>query len=196
VSDSGLPYVPSVEDMANAIGKVRKMMEDDPEFRKELEEGRPSGNPIQLGPRLPTSEEWAKLQIKGAQDNAQKWLDRTVRPKKNFKEEALRETSRRRFHDSMERVLRDELWEGGMALVDESETMATITKRGAAVYAKGVSDRETKIRRVVDNLRPERLALAATIDELPVATDADREAKMVANLRGLKAIGARRRGVS
>ena len=188
--------IPSVDDMAEVIEQVKQYMEDNPEFRAELEEGHPSGNPITLGPRLPTPEDWAALQVKGAQDNAAKWLANTTHPKKNFKEEALRETSRARYHSSMEEALRENRWEGGMALVDESETMAIIQKRGSGAYSGGVADRADKITRRVKELHPDRLALAAAIDALPVSTDAEREAKIIANVRGLKAIGKKRRGAS
>ena len=196
MADNGFPVVRSVEDMALAIEATKQIMDEDPEFRQELEEGYPSGNPITLGPRLPTAEEWTRLQIKGAADNAAKWLERTTKPKKNFKEEALKATSRARYKNSMERVLANDLWAGGMELVDESETMAIITKRGADVYRKGVQDRETKIRRRVAELREARLALCSTIDAMPVGTDTEREAKMIDNKRGLQAIGRARRGAS
>jgi len=194
VAENTLLSVPSIEDMAVAIAATMQLMQEDPEFRAELEVGRPSGNPIQLGPRLPSAAEWADLQIKGARDNASKWLERTTRPKKNFKEEALRATSVARFHDSMSKVLSEKRWEGGMALVDESETIATIAAGGAGVYTSGVERRKAKIQRRVAELRESRLALCSTIDAMPVATDSDRESKMIANMRGLKAIGLARRG--
>jgi len=194
MADSGFPFVPSIAEMRDLIDGTLEEMENDEEFRHELTEGHTSGNPMTLGPRLPSPEDWADLQVAGATANATKWLNRTTKPKKNFKEEALRATSRARYHDSMERVLREEVWEGGMALVDESETIATIQKRGASVYSKGVEDRKPKILRRVKELHADRLALAATVDALPVGTDAEREAKMIANKRGLQAIGAKRRG--
>lgn len=195
MTESTKAFVPSVEDMHNAIEGMKQAMEEDPEWREELEVGRPSGNPIVLGPRLPTPEDWAAEQIAGAKAKAAKWLKNTVHPKKNFKEEALRATSRERYHDSMERVLAEDRWEGGMALVDESEAMNIIEKRGAAAYSKGVEDRAAKIQRRVKELHADRLALVATTDTMPVSTAAEREAKMIANLHGLIAIGQRRRGV-
>ena len=194
MADNALLFIPSIEDMALAIEATKQVMDEDPEFRKELEEGHPSGNPITLGPRLPTADEWTDLQIKGARDNAAKWLERTTRPKKNFKEEALKPTSRDRYRSSMEQVLAKDLWAGGMALVDESETIATIQAGGAGVYTSGVERRKAKIRRRVAELREARLALASTIDAMPVGTDSEREAKMIANKRGLQAIGLERRG--
>jgi len=194
VADSGFPYVPSVADMAAAIRAKKEEIENDEELRHELTEGHTSGNPMTLGPRLPSPEEWATLQIKGAKDNAQKWLDRVSKPKKNFKEEALKATSRARYKNSMENVLAKDLWAGGMANVDESETIAIIQKRGTAAYSSGVEARSAKITRRVKDLHGDRLALCSTIDAMPVSTDSEREAKMIANKRGLQAIGEERRG--
>ena len=192
--DNALLSIPSIEDMALAIEATKQIIEEDPELRKELDEGHPSGNPITLGPRLPSVDEWTDLQIKGARDNAAKWLERTTKPKKNFREEALKATSRARYRTSMEEVLAKDLWAGGMALVDESETIATIAAGGSAVYVSGVERRRAKIRRRVAELREDRLALAVQIDAMPVGTDSEREAKMIANKRGLQAIGLARRG--
>ena len=194
MTDNGMSYLPTIEDMEEAIARKKDQIESDEEYRHELVEGHTSGNPMTLGPRLPSPEEWTSLQIKGAQDNAAKWLERVTKPKKNFKEEALKASSVERYHDSMARVLTEKSWEGGMENVNETETIDTIKRRGASVYSKGVQDREPKILRVNKEMAGDRLALAATIDGLPVATDADREAKMIANKRGLQAIGKARRG--
>lgn len=193
MSDGGLGFVPSVEDMGMAIADTQELIANDEELAHELLEGHTSGNPMTLGPRLPSPADWAELQIKGAKDNAAKWLQNTTHPKKNFKEEALRATSVARYKDSMARVIAEGTWEGGMALVNESEAMAIIAKRGATPYSQGIADRAAKILRRVTELHSARLALCVTVDALPTATESDREAKMIANLRGLKAIGAARR---
>ena len=194
MTDSGMPYLPTIEDMAEAIDRKKAQIDSDEEYAHELIEGHTSGNPMTLGPRLPSPEEWTALQIKGAQDNANKWLERVTKPKKNFKEEALKSSSVARYHDSMSRVLSEGSWECGMGNVNETETIDTIKRRGAGVYSKGVQDREPKILRVNKEMQGDRLALAATVDGMPVATDSDREAKMIANKRGLQAIGKSRRG--
>ncbi len=186
----------SVVELIGLIGAVREKMDTDEEFGQELREGHTSGNPMILGPRLPTAEDWATAQVKGATDNANKWLTNTIRPKKNFKEEALRGTTIARYKESMQRVINEGTWEGGMALVDESETIATIERMGSTVYTKGITDRKPKIRRVIAALREDRLAVCAVIDAMPVSTDAEREDKMIQNKRALQAIGRRRRGAS
>lgn len=188
--------VSTIDDMAARIAAKREQIENDEDLARELTEGHPSGNPITLGPRLPDPTEWADEQVKGSKANKDKWLRRTTKPRKNFKEEALKSGSRERYKESMEKVLDEDRWAGGMELVDESETIAIIEKRGADAYAKGVEDRKAKITRRVKELHPDRLALASVIDDMPTTTDEEREAKMIENKRGLQAIGKKRRGVS
>ncbi len=191
---TALPVVPSIDDMLESINATRERMETDEEFLQSLENPHPSGNPITLGPRLPEAAAWAADQVAGATAKAEKWLYNTTHPKKNFKQEALSKKSVDRFHDSMQKALSEKRWEGGMANVNESEAIAIIEAGGSTVYASGVSRRKAKIERVVAAVRPDRLALCSTIDAMPVATDGEREAKMVANKRGLQAIGKKRRG--
>lgn len=189
-----LVSVPTIDEMLGMIEETKARMETDEEFLKELTEGHPSGNPISLGPRLPDAATWAADQVAGATAKAEKWLKNTTKPKKNFKEEALKAKSVDRFHDSMSKVLSEKRWEGGMANVDEAEAIKIIEAGGSSPYSSGVTRRKAKIERVVKELHADRLALAATVDSLSVATDADREAKMIANKRGLQAIGKKRRG--
>lgn len=189
-----LVELPSVDDMVGRLKETRERMETDEEFLKSLVDPHPSGNPISLGRRIPTPEEMTDLQVKGVRDNKEKWLKRTTHPKKNFKEEALRPQAVERYKESMRKVIDEDRHAGGMALVNESETMAIIEAVGSEGYAKAVEARKAKILRVHKELDSDRLALASEIDGMDVATDGDREAKMIANKRGLQAIGKKRRG--
>jgi len=81
-----------------------------------------------------------------------------------------------------------------MRLVDEDETMKIIEAGGETPYSSGVTRRKAKIQRVVEELHGQRLALTQVIDRMDTSTDEAREAKMVANKRGLQAIGTKRRG--
>jgi len=186
--------VGSIEEIGAAIAAKMDEIENDEELRTGLLEGMPSGNPISLGPRLPSPETWAEEQIAGAEAKAPKWLKNTTHPRKNFKEEALRPEAIERYKVSMRKVIEQGLHEGGMRLVDESETMAIIEARGAGAYSSGVRDRKPKIVRRVKELHPLRLALCAHIDDMDTSTDAARETKMIENKRGLQAIGKARRG--
>lgn len=194
MSPNPLGDLPSVDDMLGKINDTRERMETDEEFYKSLTDPHPSGNPMTLGRRIPTPEEMTDLQVQGAQNNADKWLKRVTNPKKNFKEEALKQTTVDRYNNSMQKVISEDRFRGGMANVNESETIDIIKAGGSGVYSGGVARRKAKILRVHKELDSDRLALASEVDGMPVATDGDREAKMIANKRGLQAIGKKRRG--
>lgn len=194
MAENPLASIPSVDDMLGRINETRGRMDTDEEFLAEVIGEKKSGNPISLGRRIPTPEDMTDLQIKGVEDNKEKWLKRTTNPKKNFKEEALRPTAVERYKDSMRKVIDEDRHKGGMELVNESETMEIIKAVGAEGYAKGARARKAKILRVHKELDSDRLALASEIDAMEKVTDSDREAKMIANKRGLQAIGKKRRG--
>lgn len=194
MSDSTILEVPSIAEIGARIAAMMERIEEDEELRTELLEGAPSGNPISLGPRLPSADDWAEEQVAGAEAKADKWLKKTTHPKKNFKEEALKPEAQNRYKNSMRKVIEEDRHAGGMALVDESETLAIIQARGSGCYSSGVRDRKAKIVRRVKELHPMRLALCAEIDKMDTSTDAARETKMVTNKRGLQAIGKARRG--
>jgi hypothetical protein len=177
-----------------AIAASLAEIASDDVLRRELNEGRPDGNPITLGPRLPTAADWAEEQVKGATAKGSKWLKNTTNPKKNFKTEALKPEAQERYKNSMQKVLAEDRHAGGMRLVDEDEAMKIIAAGGEGPYISGVTRRKAKIQRVVEELHSSRLALTQVIDKMDTSTDEAREAKMVANKRGLQAIGTKRRG--
>lgn len=196
MADNGIPAVPSILEMLGTINQNRQRMETDESFLKSLTDPHPSGNPISIGRRIPTPDKIVELQLKGVSDNAQKWLTNTVTPKKNFKEEALKPQAVQRYKNSMQKVIAEDRQAKGMALVDESEAIATVQALGTGAYTNGVTARKGKILRVAKELDSDRLALAAAVDALPVSTDGEREAKMIANKRGQQAIGNKRRGIT
>jgi len=196
MANNGIGGLPSVSDIQATITANVQRMETDEDFRKSLVDPHPSGNPISIGRRIPTPEKIAELQVKGAKDNKQKWLDNTLLPRKNFKEEALKPQAQERYKNSMERVIREGRQAKGMALVNETEVHNTIKELGADHYAKGVEARAAKVLRVAKELDSDRLALAAAVDAAPTSTEEQREEKMILNKRGQQAIGRKRRGIA
>lgn len=59
---------------------------------------------------------------------------------------------------------------------------------GATRLVSGVVERAFKVERAIGNLQPKLAQHLQRIDALPNVTDADRERRMVENLRGLKAL--------
>lgn len=152
------------------------------------------GNPITLGPRVPAPADWAEDQVKGATGKAAKWLANSKRPKKVPSKAAL--DAQDKYFDRLQESITDKSWPKAMELVDEDLRLKIIENVGETGFRKGVEDHKPKVEAAVKDLQPRVVALAEAIDKMPVATDAEREARMLAARRGMIDIGRGRRGLA
>lgn len=150
------------------------------------------GNPIALGPRVLPPDEWASKQLARAAVAGEDWLKRSLSPRKVPSQAALAKNDLRIAH--LQDSIAKKTWEGAMNAVDEDERLRTIQAVGSSGYARGVQAREGKIRAKVARLQPLVAAHVQAIDGLPAKSDSDMETRVIANLRGMKAIGARLKG--
>lgn len=152
------------------------------------------GNPITLGPRVTAPEEWAADQVAGATAKAKKWLDNSLKPKKDPKAAAL--AARAKFQLKMAEALADKAWEGGVERYDLDVRQQVIENVGQSGFTDGIRAHKPKVDAAVKDLQPRVLALAKAIDEMPVDTDADLEARMLAARRGMIDLGRARKGLA
>jgi len=167
-------------------------VENDPEFAKSLTSER-QGNPITLGPRVISAEEWAEKQTKRASDAAADWEAHVQKPRRDPIKAAIAAAEKRA--NKLRESLDQKKWEKAMAKVDEDLMYEIIRKRGASAFRAGIEDRKAKVEARVKELQPMVAALAASIDAMPDATDADREKRLLAARRGMIEIGKKRRGL-
>jgi len=78
--------------------------------------------------------------------------------------------------------------EAGLRRTNMEEWASMSERLGASRLVEGVTQRQYKVERFVGSFQPRLQALLQRIDALPSVTDADRERKMVENLRGLRAL--------
>lgn len=76
----------------------------------------------------------------------------------------------------------------GLEKTNMDEWVQMAETRGADNLVSGVTSRQYKIERAVGKLQPMLKAHLATIDAMNDVTSSDREAKMIANKRGLEAM--------
>ena len=152
------------------------------------------GNPITLGPRVVTPEAWADDQIKAATAKGAKWLEKSLTPRKDPKAAAL--AAAPKYQMKMEEALRDKAWEGGIGRYDLDIRQQIIKNVGAAGFTAGLATHKPKIDAAVKDLQPRVLALAKAIDEMPVVTDADLDARMLAARHGMIDLGRARKGLA
>ena len=177
---------------AIAFRSMLDQLDNNPDLVKELTSEK-QGNPITLGSRVISPEEWARDQVKRASDAASKWLSHVKKPRKDPIKAAIAADAKRT--NKVKESLELGKWKKAMAKVDEDLMFAIIDKRGEAAFRSGIEDRAAKVESRVKELQPMVTALAVAIDAMPDATDADREKRLLAARRGMIEIGKKRRGL-
>lgn len=162
-----------------------KRVREDPEFLASITEER-QGNPITLGPRVVTATDWAEDMTTAAQAKSKKWLDRSLKPKKDPKEKAKK--AAKKYENNMRAALDEKRWDAGIDGYDEALRMVTIEAVGESGFREGISRKKAKITARIGKLQPFVAALAETIDKMPVDTPEQRAAKMVAARDGMLTI--------
>lgn len=150
------------------------------------------GNPVTLGPRIPEAADMAADMVAKAAASGDKWLQKTLHPKKDPITAA--KAAKGKWKNKMEEAIRDDKFAKGLDMIDEDEMYKTIADGGTSPFTSGVQRRAAKVERVMGELRPLQVALCEELDKMPIDTEEQREAKMIAAKRGMQAIGKKRRG--
>ena len=167
-------------------------MANDEEYAASLLVGK-QGNPISLGPRVKSAKEWVDDMVQGAKARSKRWLDNSKRPKKDPKAAALAAVDK--YKNRLREAMDEGRWEGAIEGYDEAAREQVIDAVGAAGFERGVETHRAKAESKVARLQPLVTAVAETVDKMPVGTDSEREAKMIANLRLMKEVGKIMKGV-
>ena len=78
--------------------------------------------------------------------------------------------------------------EAGLRKTNMEEWVAMAERVGASRLVQGVTERRYKVERFLQGYVPKLLGHLARIDALPNVTDADRERRMLENLKGLRGL--------
>jgi hypothetical protein len=139
------------------------------------------------GPRVPSAQAWADKTVSRASNAGQDWVTGTLAPRKDPIAAALAANQKRiaNFNASVT----NKTWEGALAKVDPAQTAATVQAVGANGYVNGIQARKGKIAASIARLQPLVADHVSRMDAMPMNNDADAQAKMIANYKGMKAIG-------
>lgn len=149
--------------------------------------------PINTGPRIPTAADWAEKQITRTQAAGDAWQKGMNAPKKDPVAAAI--AAKDKYNNSMQKVIQEDRFAKGLMQVDSQSIADSVNALGPQVFTNGVAARAPKIRRKVAMVREKLTVHVDTMDALPTATPEQREAKMIANLRGMRKIGDDLKGV-
>ncbi|MBA7518436.1 hypothetical protein ES705_10506 [subsurface metagenome] len=162
-----------------------KRVQEDPEFLASLTEER-QGNPITLGPRVVTADKWAEDMQTAAKNKSAKWLENSLKPKKDPKERARKAS--KKYDNNMRAALDEKRWDDGIEAYDETVRQETIAAVGESGYRSGIDTHTAKAKHKIAKLQPLVAALTTTLDAMPVDTPEQRAAKMVAARDGMLAV--------
>ena len=166
----------------SALRANLKRVKEDPEYLASLTE-ETVGNPITLGPRVVSAEDWVKDMSDAAKAKAAKWLKNSLKPKKDPKARA--KAAATKWKNKMMEAIEQGFWDAGIDAYDDALRMETITDVGETGYRTGIESHKKKADAKIKKLQPLVLALADTIDRMPVDTPEQRAAKMVAARDGM-----------
>lgn len=190
------PFQPPVDidpnDPIASFHRLRDHYNDHPEDIQKLSEIQ-VGNPISLGPPVPSGRAMAAKLIRQAQAASGDWLENTQHPRRDPVAAALAQTNK--YKARTKEAIDQGRWEGAMNNVNIDEMMETVRSVGQAHYSSGLAARERKIIRVFESLQPDYISVSQTIQAMPQDTDIQREARLTAARRLMIEVGNRRRGV-
>lgn len=87
----------------------------------------------------------------------------------------------------LQESIKNRTWETAMGKITQDDWQRKTAGLGARRYAEGVQENADKVNKFWTGWQPKLQAAQTAVNAMPDATDANREAKMVENVRKLKA---------
>lgn len=137
--------------------------------------------------RLPSAADISTKMIERSRGATAAWEAGVQNPSKSPVEEMKK--SGKKWELGVQNAIAKKLWDKAVAKLTDEEIATAAAKIGGATWAAGIANREDKIKRAFELFIPRLEALLRRIDALPTDTPEQREAKMVANLRGMRELG-------
>ncbi len=134
---------------------------------------------------------WVKDQIDGVRNSLDKYRDGVANPSRDPKAAMI--AAKDRYKDSVSKSLSEDRWGKAIEGINFDEA-AALAIASADQLAAGVEKRRDKITRRVTKLHGLLGPHVAAMNAMPVKSDADADAKMLANVKGMREIGKKMRG--
>jgi len=159
----------------------------------------PSHNPGNPGKHNPergviSAEEWVEDMLTGAEAKVKQWKARALNPRYDPITAAIKAWDK--FVDRVRKALEDEVWLNKMKRLTFDDVKAGIEVTPDRLFFDRMKAKKAKILKRIGELQPLVDALSKEIRAMPEATDAEREARMLAARRGMLAIGRKLKGVT
>lgn len=134
-------------------------------------------------PRL-TPDKIAKKMVENASRSTDSYKEGVLNPKRGPASAALAAADKRA--EAVRKAEENRTWEKAMATVTDSYVSQRAAEVGAPRYASGITAAKPKIENFWRKFHPILEGIEAEIAAMPDVTDADREARMLANLKKMR----------
>lgn len=135
-------------------------------------------------PRQP-ADKIAKKMVDNASRSTEAYKDGVLSPKRGPASSALAAADKRA--EAVRKAEENRTWEKSMSTVTDQYVSQRAAEVGAPRYASGVTAAKPKIEKFWRSWHPILESIEAEVQAMPDTSDADREARMIANLRAMKA---------
>lgn len=113
-------------------------------------------------------------------------------PRRSFKTAAI--AANGKWKNRVTEAVQQDRFNAGMQGVNEQEAIATASADGGAAYTAGIQKRLAKVGRAFQIIAPQIASVAARVQAMPQDNPAQREARMLENLRGMRTVSKRAGG--
>jgi len=136
--------------------------------------------------RVKDSSSWLSKQRRNLEAvGQQNYTEGVVTPKRPIVATSIK--AEPKYAAKMQKVIQEQARVAGLKGVTDDYVVGSAINIGAPKLVPGVTQRWHKVTNFVEKWQPILAAIQADVDSKPDVTDADRENRMLANLRGLKA---------
>jgi len=137
--------------------------------------------------RVISPDEWVKRQIANLKDTGRReYLRGIASPKADPIERG--KATEKKYAANTKKAIDEERRKKALEKTSMAEWFKYSSELGADKLVDGVTKREAKVDKFVKGFQPMLVTHLGSIDAMPEETDGEREAKVLANLRGLKAL--------
>ena len=134
---------------------------------------------------------WVKDQIDGVRNSLDKYRDGVANPSRDPKQAMI--AAKDRYKDSVSKALSEDRWGKAVEQINFDEA-AALAIASADQLVAGVEKRRDKITRKVTKLHGFLTTHVQAMNAMTVKSDGDADAKMLANVKGMREIGKKMRG--
>lgn len=146
---------------------------------------------MQIRPPLPDPAEHTKRLIEGVQGATERYREGVRNPRANFKEEALK--AKGAWKDGVTKAIAEDSFAKGINQVNADDAIELAATIGADSLAAGVAARAKKIEEKATKMRPLMSAVIQQVRSMPADTEAQRDARVLAQIKGSREVGKKLR---